>query len=148
MKKAIRLLATGFKAGLSPVAPGTAGTLVAVVGLWLAMVLGLIEVVNFPLLFILVVVGTYIAQKADELYQVEDAQQIVIDEIVGFAIAMAGLQINMLIPAFVLFRFFDIYKPDPLDRLQEFEGGVGIMLDDIGAGIAANILLRIILYFV
>ncbi len=148
MKKVIKLLATGFKTGLTPVAPGTAGTLVAVAGLWLVMVLGLIKIVDFPLLFILVVVGTYIAQEADKLYEIKDAPQIVIDEIVGFAVAMAGLQMNMLVPAFVLFRFFDIYKPDPLDRLQEFEGGIGIMLDDIGAGIAANILLRIVLYFV
>ena len=147
MKKAINLLATGFYSGYAPYAPGTAGTVVGLVILGLVMVLGLVNVVQVPLIFIVVVFGTYIAHQAEKYYDRKDPQEVVIDEIAGFIVAMAGLSINLLIPAFILFRLFDILKPGPLKESQKLRGGVGIMVDDVGAGIAANILLRIILYF-
>ncbi|GAB6136963.1 phosphatidylglycerophosphatase A family protein [Halanaerobaculum tunisiense] len=148
MNNWIKLLATGFKSGLIPTAPGTAGTVVGAILLALVMQLGIVDPVGFPLVFILVIPGTYIAHQAEAIYGEKDAPQIVIDEIVGLVVAMYGLGMNMLIPAFILFRIFDIYKPYPLNKLQEFRGGVGIMLDDLGAGIVANILLRIIIHFV
>ncbi|MCK8826515.1 phosphatidylglycerophosphatase A [Natroniella acetigena] len=146
MDKLIRLLATGFNSGFSPVAPGTVGTVVGLALTWLWLVLGF--EINFPLVFILIIAGTYLADKAEKFFGEKDAQQIVIDEIVGFVIAIYGLGSNMLIPAFVLFRLFDILKPPPIDKFQELEGGVGVMVDDILAGIMANLLLRLILFFV
>ncbi|MCK8817418.1 phosphatidylglycerophosphatase A [Natroniella sulfidigena] len=146
MNKLIRLLATGFNSGFSPVAPGTVGTIVGLALTWLWLIFGF--EINFPLVFILVVVGTYLADSAEKFFGKKDAQQIVIDEIVGFVIAIYGLGINMLIPAFVLFRLFDILKPPPINKFQELEGGVGVMVDDILAGIMANLLLRLILFFV
>ncbi|AGB41554.1 phosphatidylglycerophosphatase A-like protein [Halobacteroides halobius DSM 5150] len=143
-----KLLATGFNSGLSPIAPGTVGTIAGAVLLALVIKIGLVPEVGFPLVFILLLPGIYIADQAEDIYGEKDAPQIVIDEIVGFVIAMYGLQISMLIPAFILFRIFDILKPVPLNKLQEFKGGLGIMLDDIAAGIVANLLLRIIIYFV
>ncbi len=104
--------------------------------------------VDFPLVFIITVGGIYLAQKAEEYYGEKDAQQIVIDEIAGFFVAMYGLGANMLIPAFILFRIFDILKPPPIRNLQEFHGGVGIMLDDILAGVIANLLIRMVIFFV
>ncbi|GAB6098695.1 phosphatidylglycerophosphatase A [Halanaerocella petrolearia] len=148
MNKWVKLLATGFNSGLSPVAPGTAGTIVAVILVALLMQLGLVQTVNFPLVFILLLPGIYIADLAEDIYGEKDAPQIVIDEIVGFVVAMYGLGMNLLIPVFILFRIFDILKPTPLDNLQEFKGGFGVILDDIAAGIVANLLLRVIIYFV
>ncbi|WP_035571288.1 phosphatidylglycerophosphatase A family protein [Halonatronum saccharophilum] len=148
MKKAriIKFLATGFNSGLSPYAPGTAGTLVGLILVWILLAIGV--AIDFPLVFIITIAGIYLAQKAEDYYGVKDAQQIVIDEIAGFFVAMYGLGANMLIPAFVLFRIFDILKPPPIRNLQEFHGGVGIMLDDILAGIIANILIRMVIFFV
>jgi phosphatidylglycerophosphatase A len=61
---------------------------------------------------------------------------------------MFGLTINMLIPAFILFRIFDIAKPFPIKKLQEIHGGIGIMLDDILAGIMANLIIKMVLIFI
>ncbi|SJZ31272.1 phosphatidylglycerophosphatase A family protein [Selenihalanaerobacter shriftii] len=144
-KNLIKFLASGFYSGLSPIAPGTAGTVVAAVlaGVWLQK-----YTINLPLILVLTLVGIVISHWAEELYGEKDCQKIVIDEWAGYFVAMFGLGINMLIPAFILFRIFDITKPSPIRNLQEFHGGIGIMLDDILAGIMANLLIRLILAFV
>ncbi len=137
----ITILATGFGAGLSPVAPGTAGTLVGV----------LICLICYPmpwafrLLFVIAisVLSIYVAGQAETLYGKADDQRIVIDEIAGFQVAMLPVAITglHLCLAFVLFRIFDIWKPFPLGRLQNLPGGWGVVADDIGAGIYAGLIL-------
>ena len=145
MNKLILILATGFNSGLLPYAPGTAGTFVGLILTWLLLHLGV--AIDFPLVFIVIVLGVYVAQQGEDFYGEKDAPQIVIDEIAGFLVAMYGLGSNMLIPAFILFRIFDILKPYPINKLQEFHGGVGIMLDDIVAGVVANLLIKMIIFF-
>ena len=145
----IKFLATGFNSGLSPVAPGTVGTLVALVLVWLSFKINLIQEVNFPVLFLVVLASVVIAQLAQErIYKEKDASEIVIDEIAGYFTAMYLLPINMLIPAFLLFRIFDILKPKPIDQLENFSGGVGVVFDDLGAGVITALLLHLILLFV
>jgi phosphatidylglycerophosphatase A len=142
----IKLLATGFYSGLIPIAPGTAGTVVALILAF--FYLQIYSTIGFTLILILVISGVVISHKAEELYGEKDSPQIVIDEWAGYFIAMFGLTINMLIPAFILFRIFDIAKPFPIKKLQEIHGGIGIMLDDILAGIMANLIIKVVLIFI
>ncbi len=137
----IKILATGFGAGLSPVAPGTAGTVVGV----------LICLFCYPLawplrlLFVVAIsaVSIYVAGQAETLYGKTDDQRIVIDEIAGLQVTMLPVAITglHLCLAFVLFRIFDIWKPFPLDRLQKLPGGWGVVVDDLGAGIYGGLIL-------
>ncbi|MHB8138445.1 MAG: phosphatidylglycerophosphatase A family protein [Smithellaceae bacterium] len=137
----IQILATGFGAGLSPVAPGTAGTLVGLVICLLSYPLA------WPLRLVYVVaisaVSIYVAGQAEKLYGKTDDQRIVIDEIAGVQVTMLPVAITglHLLLAFVLFRIFDIWKPFPLNRFQKFPGGWGVVADDLGAGVYGGLVL-------
>jgi phosphatidylglycerophosphatase A len=147
-EKLIKLLATGFGAGLAPVAPGTAGTLVGV----------LICLIFFPLhwllrlLIVIVLLGfsIYVAERAEQVYRKKDDQRIVIDEIAGFQVTMLPVAITglHLLVGFILFRIFDILKPFPLRDLQKISGGLGIVLDDVAAGIYAGVLMWVLTFVV
>jgi phosphatidylglycerophosphatase A len=140
----IKILATGFGAGLSPVAPGTAGTLVGILICLLCYPLA------WPLRLLFVVaisaVSIYVAGKAETLYGKTDDQRIVIDEIAGLQVTMLPVAITglHLCIAFVLFRIFDIWKPFPLDHFQKFPGGWGVVADDLGAGVYAGLILLLL----
>lgn len=140
----IKILATGFGAGLSPVAPGTAGTLVGIL-ICLACYF-----LSWPWRFLIVVaitaVSIYVAQQAEWLYGKTDDQRIVIDEIAGFQVTMLPVAITglHLCLAFVLFRIFDIWKPFPLGRLQNLPGGWGVVADDLGAGVYGGLVLLLL----
>lgn len=139
--KIIRILATGFGAGLSPVVPGTAGSAVGVLVCLLCYPLPWI----FRLVFVFAIsaVSIYVSGRAETLYGKKDDQRIVIDEIAGLQVAMLPLAITglHLCAAFVLFRIFDIWKPFPVDRLQNLKGGWGVVADDLGAGVYAGLIL-------
>jgi phosphatidylglycerophosphatase A len=141
------LLAFGFGAGLAPRAPGTAGTLVAL-PFWL--LLSLLPppayAVTVTALFML---GCWLCGESARLLGVHDHPGIVFDEIVGFLAACTPLlllplaaQPLWLLAAFVLFRLFDILKPWPISALdRSLHGGLGIMLDDLLAGLFTAALL-------
>jgi phosphatidylglycerophosphatase A len=78
-----------------------------------------------------------------------DPQKIVIDEIIGFWIAMIAVPYTAwtLFAGFVLFRIFDIWKPLGIRKMEKFKGGWGVMLDDVLAGIYANIVLQVLIFF-
>jgi phosphatidylglycerophosphatase A len=143
-EKVIKFLASGFGTGLLPVAPGTFGTLVGIpvclLGLPLSWSLRLLVVC------ILAALSIYVAGRAEKIYRKKDDQRIVIDEIIGFQVAMLPVAITILhlCLAFVLFRAFDILKPFPLHRLQKLPGGWGVVLDDVGAGIYAGLIMIIL----
>ncbi len=145
-RELILFIAQGAYAGKFPVAPGTAGTLVGVLIQFGIRNSSPISYISMTLL--LCVVGTWTAGKAEMILAQKDSPSIVIDEIAGFLIAM------FMVPAgwgyvatgFVLFRLFDIIKPWPLHSLQSVRGGLGIMIDDIGAGIYTNIALQVAAY--
>ncbi|MEE9913156.1 MAG: phosphatidylglycerophosphatase A [Deltaproteobacteria bacterium] len=144
--KIIKILATGFGSGLSPVAPGTAGTLVGIV------ICSLCYPLTWPLRVLFVVaisaVSIYVAGQAETLYGKTDDQRIVIDEIAGVQVAMLPVEITVLhlCMAFVLFRIFDIWKPFPVNRLQNLPGGWGVVADDLGAGIYAGLALLLLTF--
>ena len=136
MKRLILALSTGFGLGYSPIMPGTAGTLLGIplIYIWPS---------NAALIITLIVLGTWTAHQAEK-YLGHDNPKIVIDEIAGLAIAMAGINFIWVIPAFLIFRFFDIVKPQPIKSLQDLPGGWGVMADDLAAGLITNIILRLI----
>lgn len=146
-KEAVLFVAQGAYSGRSPVAPGTAGTIVGVL-LFLA-VRNLAPVPYGILCVLLCVIGAWAAGEAEEILGRKDHRSIVIDEIAGYLISLFLVPPawGYIISGFFLFRFFDIVKPWPLFRLQDVRGGLGVMLDDIGAGIYTNIVLQIAAYY-
>jgi len=145
MRHFILLLATGLGVGYSPRAPGTLGTLVAIpVYYFLSNVPSpLYEITLIGFVFL----SVWVSGNAEIFFGKKDDQRIVIDEIMGFLITMLWVPktIRFVIIGFFLFRFFDILKPFPIRRLEKgFKGGFGVVLDDVVAGVYANIVLRLI----
>jgi len=139
------LLATGLGVGYSPRAPGTLGTLVAIpVYYFLSNVPSpLYEITLIGFVFL----SVWVSGNAEIFFGKKDDQRIVIDEIIGFLTTMLWVPktIRFVIIGFFLFRFFDILKPFPIRRLEKgFKGGFGVVLDDVLAGVYANIVLRLI----
>jgi phosphatidylglycerophosphatase A len=143
----IHFLALGFGSGLAPKAPGTFGTLAAIPVFFLAINLDILY--YLLLLVVMSIAGIYICGKAAKDAGVHDHGAIVWDEIVGFMITMYMIPVSWLtvLVGFALFRFFDILKPWPISYLDKnCHGGLGIMLDDIVAGIAAWACMMLIFY--
>jgi|SRR5712671_2059096 len=144
----IHILAFGFGAGLSPRAPGTAGTLLAVP---LIMFIGSFGWTTHAIVTVLLCVsGVYICGASATKLGVHDHRGIVWDEIAGFAITMLPVPLTWywLISGFLLFRFFDIVKPWPIREADHsLKGGLGIMLDDIIAGVFAGVVLYALNYW-
>jgi phosphatidylglycerophosphatase A len=145
VKQFILFWATGFGAGYSPVAPGTAGTLVAIpVYYFLSDIPSPLYEITLISFFFL---SVWISENAETFLRKKDDPRIVIDEVVGFLITMLWLPktILFIILGFFLFRFFDILKPFPVRRLEKkLKGGFGVVLDDVMAGAYANIILHLI----
>ena len=130
------IIATAGGAGYSPVAPGTAGSLVAVAILWLVP----FSRTGLILYFIVVtLVGGWAAHRAEILLGGKDPGAIVIDEVAGMTLSVLALPLTpaVLAVAFVLFRVFDVVKPPPARSSQSLRGGVGVMVDDLIAGLYA-----------
>jgi phosphatidylglycerophosphatase A len=138
-----RLFATVLGAGYSPLAPGTAGSLVAALAfLFLPTYLPLMVLTaGLIALFFLAVWSAEVVAKAENRH---DPAQVVIDEVVGMAVTVAFLPLTVatIAAGFVLFRIFDITKPFPARRSEKLPGGWGIVMDDVVAGIYANLVLR------
>lgn len=149
--RAAYLIATGFGAGLVPVAPGTVGAIegiaiyLAVRALFfgqLTLFLGLL-ILNIGLFLL----GVWASSKTCKVIGTGDPHQIVIDEISGQLISLTplsllpSLSLPGLIIGFALFRAFDIFKPYPIRKLERLPGGLGVMADDALAGIYAAVLL-------
>ena len=134
----IHLLAFGFGSGAAPKAPGTFGTLAAVVLYWPLSYLSLES--YLVMLLVTALLGIYLCGKTAQDLGVHDHGGIVWDEFVGFWITMIAAPVGWIwvLVGFVLFRFFDIVKPWPISWIdQKVGGGFGIMLDDIIAGLMA-----------
>jgi len=149
VKTVSRVVATFFGVGLFPLIPGTAASAVAALSYRLVL-----HGLPGPLYALLVAVLFFFGVATSAVYAAElgrpDPGRIVIDEVCGQLIALAFLPATWLsvVLAFALFRFFDIIKPWPVRKLERLPGGWGIMADDIGAGLAAAVLGRLILLWV
>jgi phosphatidylglycerophosphatase A len=145
MNRLFLLLATGFGVGYSPIAPGTLGTLITI------PVYFFLSNIHSPLYEITLVgfffLSVWISENAETFFGKKDDQRIVIDEMMGFLVTMLWVPKTMrfIIIGFFLFRFFDILKPFPIRRLEKkLKGGYGVVLDDVMAGVYANIVLHLI----
>ena len=129
-------IATVFGAGYSPIAPGTAGSAVTVLILWLVP-FSRVGLVLF--LVAVVVVGTWAANVAERRLGGKDPGAIVIDEVAGMTLSVVAFPLTpgVLLAGFVLFRIFDVVKPPPARESQRFSGGLGVMIDDVIAGLYA-----------
>lgn len=143
MREPVHLIAFGFGSGLSPWAPGTFGTLIAIPIVLFVMQFGLLAHLGFALFAS--VFGIYVCGESARRLDVHDHPGIVWDEITGFALTMLTVPAHFywIVAGFTLFRVLDIWKPWPIREADHsLHGGLGIMLDDILAGIfAAAILL-------
>jgi phosphatidylglycerophosphatase A len=147
-RHAAMFLATGFFVGRIPVAPGTLGSLIGIpVAFFLARW-------SWPLAagvtIIMALAAVRIAGEAERQLEAKDPGCIVIDEIVGMCVALLAIPLTLQtgLAGFVLFRVFDIVKPPPVRWLERrLSGGWGIVMDDVAAGIMANIVLRLGLWF-
>jgi len=141
-RKPICIVALGFGAGILPKAPGTWGTLLAVP---IYLILQSLSPGEYAaVVLILFGAGVWWCGKTAKLLGVHDHPAIVWDEMVGYWITMMAAPDGgwWLVSGFVLFRLFDIWKPWPIRRLdQQVAGGLGIMVDDVVAGLYAAICL-------
>lgn len=141
----VLILATGFGSGYSPFASGTAGSVVGV-GIFL-----LIHDLSWPVYLAITaaitIIGIPISTRAEKIYGQKDCGKIVIDEIAGQLITLfaAPLTVPAVAAGFFLFRLFDVIKPG-IRRLEKIPGGLGIMIDDVFAGLMALVVLQAFLY--
>ena len=147
-QRAVLFCVTGAGAGYIPRLPGTAGTVLAIP---LSLALNRFAAINLTLAILILVASIcsaiWLSTKAANILKQKDPQVIVIDEIVGFVTAnfLAPPSLSALLWSFVLFRFFDIAKVFPTNRLEQLPGGAGIVLDDVMAGLYTLLSLRLLL---
>jgi phosphatidylglycerophosphatase A len=139
MRKLILIIATGAGSGYAPVASGTFGSAAG-------LVLYALLVQLSPLLFLagtvaIIPLGVWAAGHAERIFGREDDGRIVIDEIAGMLVSLAFLPVGLEVAlvGFFLFRLFDIVKPPPVRGMESLPGGLGVMLDDLLAGVYANL---------
>ncbi|CAA2929699.1 phosphatidylglycerophosphatase A [Arsenophonus endosymbiont of Bemisia tabaci] len=137
------LLATGFGSGLSPIIPGTMGSLAAI-PFWLLMYWLLTVWLCWFIILFGFFVGIVICQRTSDDMQVHDHGSIVWDEFIGMWMTLMVIPLvswEWVLIAFLLFRFFDMLKPWPIGWFdRQVGGGLGIMLDDIIAAIFAMVI--------
>ncbi len=151
MRRLAVLLATGFGLGRFPIAPATWGS--AATALVLLPLMPRLPLLPYLILTLAVTaLAVYVCGEAEKSLG-HDARPIVADEIAGMMITMCGVPafggagppygIALLI-GFVLFRMFDVWKPPPVDRAQALPGGFGVVMDDVLAGVYANLVLHLL----
>ena len=139
-------IATALGAGYAPIAPGTAGSAVGVVA-WLVLPRSLW--IQLLAIAIVAVVGSWAGTVAEQHFGKHDPGQVVIDEVAGMWVTLVLTPARgavWLLAAFLLFRVADIIKPFPARRLERLPGGLGIMADDLMAGIYANVALQLLIW--
>ncbi|MEW6620039.1 MAG: phosphatidylglycerophosphatase A [bacterium] len=148
---AIKFIASGFFSGYSKFASGTVGTLLGGIPLYLLIYFLCHRFSNpdlwyFLLVIILTIISIWFCTKAEILFEEKDSKKIVLDEIIGYLFCMffLPLHISFIVIGFVLFRAMDVLKPLGIRKLQNLQGGLGIMIDDCAAGILTCIILHFI----
>jgi phosphatidylglycerophosphatase A len=150
LRQIILFFATGAGTGYIPWFPGSAGTLLAIP---LSLGLNRIAGVSLPLALLTLAaffgLATWLCHEAEAILQEKDCRRIVIDEVAGFLLAnlFAPPEFKPVASAFILFRFFDIIKIFPAGRAEKISGGLGVILDDLIAGLYALTIVRLLLFW-
>ena len=141
------LLATVGYVGHFPIAPGTAGSAAALPLYFLVRATGS-PAFEVAVMLALLVAGCWAASVAETHYARTDPGYVVLDEVVGMLVTLLLVPVSITgaVVGFFLFRLFDIIKPFPARQSERLHGGIGIMTDDVVAGIYGNLALRAILY--
>ncbi len=141
-----KLIATGFFSGYAPVAPGTVGSLIAVLIYWFFINSNFQLLIFSAIFFTLGVITSGEFEKRDG----HDPSIVVVDEVVGMWISLFFIQkkIGIVLFSFLVFRIMDVIKPPPARKFDKMSGGIGIMMDDVVAGIYANVLTQIFYHIV
>ena len=144
MDRIAKITATFFGIGYFPAAPGTVAT---AVGAGLAFMLSGHGWAYVAVTAVVVIAGIPLCGHVEKALGQKDPGIIVLDEVAGILIAMAGLPMTwpVVISVFFLFRAFDMFKIYPVNKCEALPGGWGIMLDDVMAGVYANLVMRIAL---
>ena len=150
------LIATVGGIGKFPVGPGTIGTIPGVILWWLTTLLSnsysllTITIIQLLLFVLIFYVGLWSSTIAEKVIGKKDPSEVVIDEAVSPLITFLGITTfswTIVLIGFVLNRIFDIWKPYPINRLQDFKSGWGIMIDDVASAIVSAVVLRVIIFF-
>lgn len=151
MNKLALALSTWFGCGYSPIAPGTAGSLGALVVAWPLIQLGLNQPWHYLALAVLLTpAAIWSASATARIVAKKDPGLVVVDEVLGQWITLAGastLDLPHFVAAFFLFRAFDIIKPWPVRRLEQLPEGTGIVADDLAAGVLGAVVLLVAGWF-
>ena len=143
MKQRLALiLATGFGSGYSPFAPGTAGSAVGLLFVWGMSTLGLTG--QLVAVLVVSVVSMIAADIVATSMGLKDPGLIVADEVAGMMVTMIAIPLSLksVLLGFILFRVMDVVKPPPARQFEHFKGGIGIVADDLMAGVYAQLVLR------
>ena len=132
--------------GYLPLAPGTFGSVVGI-GVFLLLKSLVFQVVG---VVVVTVVGIWAASRTEQIVRQKDPGKVVVDEVAGQIIALLPLSVFAsgkvwIIVSFILFRLFDIFKPYPARRFEALRGGLGIMADDLVAGVYAGVIVAVLM---
>jgi phosphatidylglycerophosphatase A len=144
MRKLVLFVATGAGSGYAPVAPGTVGS---GVGLLLYVPLAGLGGASYLLAVGgVAVLGIWASGRAESIFERRDDRRITVDEIAGMLLALAFLpfRLDVAVAGFLLFRLFDIWKPFPVRAAESLSGGLGVMADDLLAGLYANLIAQLL----
>jgi phosphatidylglycerophosphatase A len=149
MRSLVIFFASGIYSGYSPIASGTAGSVVGLVLSWLVFgpLWARSPVVCLIIFAIAFAISCWISNEAEKIFAEHDSGKIVIDEILGMIFTMFGNPMTWpyLLAGFFFFRLFDVIKPFPAATIDaRMRNGAGVMLDDLAAALYANIVLQII----
>lgn len=141
-----------FGLGYMPFSKGTWGTAFAFL-IWFLFLKNINILAFLIFVFVFIIFSIIVSDLASKEYKVKDCQHIVIDEVAGYFVAVIGF-VNYLeyltywgVAAFILFRFFDIFKPYPIKYFERISGGLGVVADDLMAGVYSSLILNISFYF-
>jgi phosphatidylglycerophosphatase A len=137
------MIASVFYIGYLPIAPGTLGSLAA---LALYYFICNNTIIMSAVILIAIILGFMTAGKVEKLFGEKDPGEIIIDEFAGMLISLYRMPPTMgyVVTGFLLFRFFDIVKPRPIRNLEKLKGSLGIMSDDLVAGVYTNMALQVV----
>lgn len=143
-KTIVIIISTFFYLGYLPLIPGTFGSLA---GVFLYYFIKGNILVYSTFTAILMFLGFLVSAQAEKIFNQKDAKYIVIDEVVGMLLSLLFIpyDIKLVILAFFIFRLLDTLKPYPAGLLQKLDSGLGVMSDDIVAGVYTNLVLQLIL---